>query len=77
MFKKVTIQNDERGLLFRKGSYYRSLQPGTYRLSPFSDDNVEILNIMHPFHVKGKDLQLFMHDEILIKELDIVQVLRL
>lgn len=74
MFKKVTIQNDERGLLFRKGSYYKSLQPGTYRLSPFSDDNVEIFNIMHPFHVKGKDLQLFMHDEILIQELDIVQV---
>lgn len=74
MFKKVTVHNDERGLLFRKGSYYKSLQPGTYRLSPFSDDHVEILNIMNAFHVKGKDLQLFMHDDILKKELDIRQV---
>ncbi|OCT15298.1 peptidase [Paenibacillus pectinilyticus] len=74
MFKKVTIQNDERGLLFRKGSYYKSLQPGTYRLSPFSDDHVEILNVMHRFHVEGKDLPLFIHDDILIQELDIIQV---
>ncbi|GMK38487.1 hypothetical protein PCCS19_15410 [Paenibacillus sp. CCS19] len=33
MFKKITIQADERGLLFDKGSYVKKLMPGTYRLS--------------------------------------------
>ncbi|TXK80024.1 slipin family protein [Paenibacillus sp. N3.4] len=74
MFKKVTIQMDERGLLFRKGSYHKFLQPGTYRLFPFMEDTVAVMNMTHPFTVKGKDLQLFTHDEKLAQELDIVEV---
>lgn len=74
MFKKINIQTDERGLLFRKGSYVKLLQPGTYRFSPLSEDKVEVLTITKPFHVQGKDLQLFMQDERLLQELDVVQV---
>ncbi|NOU95556.1 slipin family protein [Paenibacillus sp. LMG 31456] len=75
MFKKLIIQTDERGLLFRKGSYEKLLQPGTYRFSPFSEDTVAVLNITKPFVVQGKDLQLFLHDEKLVQELDVIQVL--
>ncbi|WP_025848588.1 slipin family protein [Paenibacillus ehimensis] len=74
MFKKVTIQTDERGLLFRKGSYDKYLQPGTYRLSPFSEETVVILDITKPFAVEGKDLQLFLHDDRLLRELDVIEV---
>ncbi|GKS09163.1 hypothetical protein YDYSY3_01630 [Paenibacillus chitinolyticus] len=36
MFTKITIQEDERGLLFRDGRYVKLLQPGTNRSLPFS-----------------------------------------
>jgi len=74
MFKKIIIQTDERGLLFRNGSYTKLLQSGTYRSLPFSEDKIVILNIMKPFGVKDKDLALFLHDEKLLSELDIIVV---
>jgi regulator of protease activity HflC (stomatin/prohibitin superfamily) len=74
MFKKIIIQTDERGLLFRKGSYVKLLQPGTYRSLPFSDERIVVLNIMKPFAVKDKDLALFLHDEKLLSELDVILV---
>jgi hypothetical protein len=74
MFKKIIIQTDERGLLFRKGSYVKLFQPGSYRSLPFSDETVVVLNIMKPFAVKDKDLALFLHDEKLLKELDVILV---
>lgn len=75
MFKKITIRNDERGLLFRNGSYARLLQPGNYRLAPFSEDHIVALSIMKPFQVEGKDLMLFLHDKKLLEELEVVYVL--
>jgi regulator of protease activity HflC (stomatin/prohibitin superfamily) len=74
MFKNVTIQADQRGLLFHKGSYVKKLIPGTYRYLSWSQTNVVVLNIAKPFVVEGKDLQLFLHDEDLVRELDIVRV---
>ncbi|MBD0382641.1 slipin family protein [Paenibacillus sedimenti] len=74
MFKKITIQTDERGLHFRKGSYVKLLQPGTYRFLPFSEETVTLLNITKPFAVQGKDLKLFLQDEKLVQELDVIQV---
>lgn len=74
MLKKVTIQADERGLLFHKGSYVKKLMPGTYRFLLWSKSTVKVLNIAKPFTVDGKDLKLFLHDEDLVSELDIVRV---
>ena len=74
MFTKVTIQADERGLLFDKGSYVKKLMPGTYRFSMWSKSTVVVMNIAKPFYVDGKDLKLFLHDENLVRELDIVRV---
>lgn len=74
MLTKVRIQTGERGLLFRRGSYEKLLQPGTFRFSPFSDSTVAILSITKPFTVEGKDLQLFLHDEQLRSELDVIRV---
>lgn len=74
MFSKVTIQSDQRGLLFQRGSYVKKLIPGTYRFLPWSQTTVVVLNIANPFVVEGKDIQLFLHDEDLMQELDIVRV---
>ncbi|WP_127534379.1 slipin family protein [Paenibacillus kobensis] len=74
MFKKVTIQADQRGLLFHKGSYVKKLNPGTYRFFMWSPTTVVVLNITKPFVVEGKELQLFLHDEDLVRELDIERV---
>ncbi|MBO9607776.1 MAG: slipin family protein [Paenibacillaceae bacterium] len=74
MFKKVTIQADQRGLLFHKGSYVKKLLPGTFRYFGWSPSAVVVLNVAKPFVVEGKELQLFLHDEDLGRELDIVRV---
>ncbi|SDF53982.1 SPFH domain / Band 7 family protein [Fontibacillus panacisegetis] len=74
MFKKVTIQADQRGLLFHKGNYVKKLIPGTYNYLIWSQATVVLLNIAKPFVVEGKDLQLFLHDEELVRELEIVRV---
>ncbi|MFF2480066.1 slipin family protein [Paenibacillus sp. NPDC058071] len=74
MFKKVTIQADQRGLLFHKGSYVKKLNPGTYRYLLWSQAEVVVLNVAKPFVVEGKDLQLFLHDDALVGELDVVRV---
>ncbi|MFC0213903.1 hypothetical protein ACFFK0_15840 [Paenibacillus chartarius] len=44
MFKKVTIQADQRGLLFHKGSYVKKLMPGTYHFLSWSQPSVAVLN---------------------------------
>jgi regulator of protease activity HflC (stomatin/prohibitin superfamily) len=74
MFKQITIQADQRGLLFHKGSYVKKLNPGTYRYLSWSQNTVVVLNVAKPFVVEGKELQLFLHDEDLVRELDIVRV---
>jgi regulator of protease activity HflC (stomatin/prohibitin superfamily) len=74
MFKQVTIQVDQRGLLFHKGSYVKKLNPGAYRYVSWSPNTVVVLDVAKPFAVEGKELQLFLQDEELVRELDIVRV---
>ncbi|WP_240416324.1 slipin family protein [Paenibacillus periandrae] len=74
MFKKVFIQTGERGLLFRQGNYVKHLQPGTYRFGPFSEDSIIIMDVAKPFYVPNKDVQLFIQDEQLFKELTVIDV---
>ncbi|SDE48459.1 SPFH domain / Band 7 family protein [Paenibacillus sp. UNCCL117] len=74
MFNKVIIQADQRGLLFHKGSYVKKLNPGTYRYFMWSQTTVVVMNIANKFAIEGKDLQLFLHDADLVRELDIVRV---
>ncbi|MGF7048176.1 regulator of protease activity HflC (stomatin/prohibitin superfamily) [Paenibacillus sp. DS2015] len=74
MFTKVIIKNDERGLLFKKGSYVNHLQPGTYRNWSFSDETIIVQNVTKPFVVPNKELYLFVQDTQLLTELTIVDV---
>jgi regulator of protease activity HflC (stomatin/prohibitin superfamily) len=74
MFKTITIAQDQRGLLFRRGSYVKLLQPGRYRLLTFADEHVVLQNIMQPFHVEDKDPELFLHDPELVRELEVIRV---
>lgn len=74
MWKKTIIEQGKRGLVFREGSYVRMLQPGTYRYTSWSKENIWVLALNEPFHVEGKDLKLFLHDNQLMSELDVVQV---
>lgn len=75
MLKKITIHKGMRGLLFKQGNYEKMLQPGTYRLSPFTESHILVVDTALPFEVDGKDLQLFMHDDMLRQELEVVQVM--
>ncbi|MEK3883620.1 slipin family protein [Paenibacillus sp. PL2-23] len=74
LFKTVIIKNDERGLLFEKGSYVKLLRPGVYRLAVWSGRDVIVMDTAKPFVVKGKDLSVFRHDTELLNELSVVDV---
>lgn len=74
MWKKITIQADERGLLLKDGVYVRLLRPGVHRLSPFADYAVTLLNVSRPFAVPGKELNLFLQDAALAEELTVIEV---
>ena len=74
MLKQITIQADQRGLLFHKGSYVKRLLPGTYRYLSWSPHTVAVLNIAKPFSAEGKDLQLFLQDEELLRDIEVVSV---
>lgn len=74
MFKKIIIAADERGLLFKQGSYDKYLEPGTYWLTGFTDQEILKLKLSEPFAVPGKKLNVFLQDEALVRELEIVTV---
>lgn len=72
---KIVIRDDERGLLFKDGSYDRYLAPGVYRFWSISADyKVTVMNVNKEFAVPDKDLRLFLQDERLLRELTVVEV---
>lgn len=68
----MRITNDQRGLLFRHGNYVRHLKPGRYFRLPARQ--IVTMDVTRPFQPAGKDLNLFLGDSELLKELAVVQV---
>ena len=71
---KVIVKNDERGLLFRDGNYIKCLKPGKHRFSPFIDYSVTIADLNKPFDPDEKNINIFLQDQELVKELDVLDV---
>ncbi len=71
---KVIIKNDERGLLFRDGNYIKCLQPGKYFLNPFIKYSVRVADVNKAFDSAGKNINLFLEDEELLKLLTVINV---
>lgn len=74
LFRKTVIKDDERGLLFKKGSYVKHLMPGVYRHGMFAEEIVILQNVSKRFAVPDKELGLFLQDEQLTRELTVVDV---
>jgi regulator of protease activity HflC (stomatin/prohibitin superfamily) len=74
MIHTITVQNDQRGLLFKKGSYVKCLLPGTYRYLSWSGYSAVMMALSEPFAVPGKELTYFLQDEALKNELATVEV---
>ena len=71
----VIIKDNQRGLLFKKGSYEKMLEPGKYNFWFERDVNVMVMDINQPFYVENYDLEIFLQkDGGLVKNLDIVDV---
>ena len=71
---KVIIKKDERGLLFRDGNYVKCLKPGRHSLNPFVKYSVVISDVNRAFDAAGKNINLFLGDEELLKELTVLDV---
>lgn len=71
---KLYVKKHERALLFKRGDYVRCLKSGKHRFNPFVRYSVAVLDMMKPFDVPGRSIDLFLGDEELKKELHIVDV---
>lgn len=71
---KVNIKNDERGLLFRDGNYIKCLKPGKHSLNPFIKYSVVVSDVNKAFDAAGKNINLFLGDPELSKELTVIDV---
>lgn len=71
---KVNIRKDERGLLFKDGDYVKCLKPGKYNFNPFSKYTVHKCDVNDMLDTQGRNLSLFLDDEKLVEELDIIDV---
>jgi len=71
---KVIIKNDERGLLFKDGSYVKCLKPGKYTLNPFKNYSVTVMDVNQAFYVEGKNINMFLEDKGLLNELTVIDV---
>ncbi|MBN2442204.1 MAG: slipin family protein [Spirochaetales bacterium] len=69
----MIIKNDERGLLFKDGSYVKHLKPGNYFYFGSHKNKITVLDVNKPFETE-KDISVFLGDEELKKELDILDV---
>jgi regulator of protease activity HflC (stomatin/prohibitin superfamily) len=74
MDMKIIIKNDERGLLFKDGNYIRCLKPGKYTFNPFIKYSVVVADVNKAFDGAGKNMNLYINDEELLKELSVVDV---
>lgn len=70
----VMIKNEERGLLFKDGNYVKCLPPGEHFFNPFADYHVVKADINLPFDPAGKNINIYLKDEALAKELTVVDV---
>lgn len=71
---RVQIKKDERGLLFKDGDYVKCLQPGKYLFNPFVNYHLIKADVNQPFDPEGKNINVYLQDEELQKELTIIDV---
>jgi len=74
MINKVIVKSDERGLLFKNGSYVKLLQPGTYRCYSFLGESIAVQSAARRFVPPNKELAPFMKDAELLNELSVADV---
>jgi len=72
--KTVVVKDEERGLLFKDGLFKRVLKSGKYYFPPMINYEVKLVNINNMFTVPGYNIDLFLKDETLLKELTIIEV---
>lgn len=71
---KVLVKNDERALLFKDGNYVKCLKPGKYIFNPFVKYSVTVLDVNKEFDAAGKNINIYLEDNELIEELDVVDI---
>ena len=71
---KVNIKNDERGLLSKDGNYIKCLKTGKHHLNPFIKYSVVVSDVNKAFDATGKNINLFLGDQELSKELTVMDV---
>ncbi|MBP2655554.1 MAG: rane protease subunit, stomatin/prohibitin [Firmicutes bacterium] len=71
---RITIRDHERGLLFKEGNYRGVVKPGKHYIWPLLGINIEVMDITKAFKVEGYDIELFLKDDVLREELEVVDI---
>lgn len=72
MFKKIIIQENEKGLLFQNGKYMKLLGAGKYYT--FSDREIEVVNAAEPLASDRCALDILLADAAVAKQVSVVEV---
>ena len=60
---KIIINENERGFLFRNGTYRKMLLPGKHRINSFLGETYMLANINQPIEIAGVDITVLLRDE--------------
>lgn len=71
---KIIIKENQRGLLFKNGKFVKMLKTGNHTIFNFLGYSIEVMDLNEAFNMKQYDLSVFLKDEELRKELDIIEV---
>ncbi len=70
--KKILIQENQRGLLFKNGKYIKLLAPGKHRC--YGGKDIEIVDLSQPLHSDRCPLETLLTDKVLTESLSVVEV---
>lgn len=70
--KKVMINENQRGLLFKNGRYIKMLRPGKYR-SSFAK-KIEVQNIADPISTESCSLDVLLRDPEIVQNVSVTEV---
>lgn len=71
---RIIIKQNERGFLFKNGTYRKMLQPGKNRVSNFLGETFVRLPIDKPIKVPGTDTEILMNDKEFAKNVVMIDV---
>jgi len=71
---KIVINENERGFLFKNGTYRKLFMPGKHKVSPLLGERCEKVNVAGPVEVPNVDIAVLLRDEVFARNVTRIDV---